>query len=846
MKKIFCLTVLIVSFYAVCCYAADILPPEAIIGKGWAEVKKGNLTEAEKIFRFAESHLTGDHRAKALEGLAAVQFRLDQNKPKKTPKTVKKDPDLIFKQVEADGWEKFNDGDYKSALNLFQKARKARDIDVFNNSAYGEALAYIRIGNPKPAAEILFALFNSGFSRELTAKQLTPIVESNDFTKKNALKAYFSTKFAAEKDTGQKILYLQYYSVLAADSSALAMAEKISAPLSDEQSKIVNSIKIDIIHKNIKASQKDNLKTISEIDKLLAIAPNDAGMLLTRAWLCLDACKYDCAETSFNQLLKSSPDNEEYVYGLTMAYYDGNKDDDAIAASYGAKSDRITSLRDAVFNKKAADSYQNKDYEGTLKAIASISKPNDDNEELKAWSLYHLSRHDEAFKIFAELYKKAPSGKTAGDLIAITDNNVNSYKKTLSVLDDREKQPISDKLAELYGQKEQFCNASKYASGKSCYYNSDSTLIRAGYDFRNKTGSRGTSELRSSEAGLAAIVPLGRGWRAQASQKYIHLDSGKADTYPYAGKYYKYESTGVKVNDLSTKADLYSTSAEVIKEGVIFYSFGIGSTPYGGEIDPALTFKLSAWSENAKIKLYRKAVEDSILSISGLNDPYSGAEWGRVTDTGLSANYTLPFSSDYWVSLTGYADTYQGKNTAGNSSVAIDSAIGKTIEIGNTYNTFGLYASYFSYQNNQNHFTFGNGGYFSPQDATDYGLLYKIENNPCGQTWFSASVSGGYLSYHAASSRRYKKTSGDVSGAADFYADYPSENKSGFDGTLKFAILQRLSSHFALGSYIGMNISSRYNETIAGVALTYTPEKQKSLVNYKDMFGRKIYKEWEY
>lgn len=850
MKKLYCFIIIMVAFLTFYSYAAEILPPETIIGKGWAEVKKGNLNEAEKIFRFAELNLSGDYKKQAKDGLAAIKYRRNQNMPQpknNTPKILKKealDTNIVFKQAEADGWKKFNSGDYKNAIPLFSKAKRSTDKDLFNNASYGEALSYLKLGNQKQASDILYALFVSGFDKDVIAKQLATIIKNNDTAKKNALKSYFSNQFYSSTKTDQQVLYFQYYSTLANDNTVLSMSDKIKQPMTQEQLKTVNGIKTGILYKNIASSTSDNLSKLAEIDKLLTIYPNDKGMLQTKAWLCLEECKYDCATTTFKQLLNLSPNNEEYVYGLTLTYYDSAKFNEAVDVSSGAKSVRLTSLRDTILNKKASELYQDKDYDGTIKIIDTIEIPSDDNIELKAWSLYHLSRRDEAFRIFADLYKKSPSEKTAGNLVSVTEYNETGLKKALAVLNANDKQTISDKLAEIYGLKEQFYNSCLFATDKSCYYNSDSVLLSGGFSFSDKSGSKGTSQLSASTFNLRAVIPYENGWRAKASQSFAHLDSGSANAYPYVGKYYKYEDTGVKLRDLKTSADVYTTSAEFTKEGDIFYSFGIGSTPYGGTIDPSVTLKLSAWSETAGIKIYRKSVDDSILSATGLKDPYSDATWGRVIDTGISGHYVFRIDSQWWLSLSGSADFYKGNNTADNGSVSIDSAIGKTITTGTIDNTFGMYLSYFNYNNNQNHYTFGNGGYFSPQNATDLGLLYKIENKPCTSTWFSASFSGGYLSYTADAAARYSNTTGDVSTASDFSTDYASEKKKGFDTVAKLAVLHRLTDHFVLGGYFGSNLSSRYNETKFGLTLTYSFEPQKSLVNYKDMLGATLYTAW--
>ncbi len=60
----------------------------------------------------------------------------------------------------------------------------------------------------------------------------------------------------------------------------------------------------------------------------------------------------------------------------------------------------------------------------------------------------------------------------------------------------------------------------------------------------------------------------------------------------------------------------------------------------GGALDPTLVGRagltgVQDWG-NWDVSIYRNSVKQSILSYTGLIDPYTGNTWGRVSEDGLS------------------------------------------------------------------------------------------------------------------------------------------------------------------------------------------------------------------
>ena len=123
--------------------------------------------------------------------------------------------------------------------------------------------------------------------------------------------------------------------------------------------------------------------------------------------------------------------------------------------------------------------------------------------------------------------------------------------------------------------------------------------------------------------------------------------------------------------------------------------------------------------------LSRRAVNDSLVSFAGAEDARSGLKWGGVTANGgrLQLGYD---NGDYGV--YGYAGLYKllGHNVEDNTRIEGGSGIYWYLLNDDTRQlTTGLGVTAIRYDNNQGNFTYGNGGYFSPQNFFSIGVPFS-------------------------------------------------------------------------------------------------------------------------
>ncbi|MGJ8668309.1 MAG: cellulose synthase subunit BcsC-related outer membrane protein [Oceanococcus sp.] len=155
------------------------------------------------------------------------------------------------------------------------------------------------------------------------------------------------------------------------------------------------------------------------------------------------------------------------------------------------------------------------------------------------------------------------------------------------------------------------------------------------------------------------------------------------------------------------------------------WSLDLGLTPVGFERQQwvgGIAYTDNWGSHDIRARLQQRAQTSTLLSFAGATDPVSGTFWGAPLAQVLSfdiakyeARYDYFFSID-WQQLS-------GKNIADNS--AILSRVGGDIKLLNQSVAeffVGLSASYWSYDNNQRFYSFGHGGYYSPQSYLSIAL----------------------------------------------------------------------------------------------------------------------------
>jgi tetratricopeptide (TPR) repeat protein len=345
--------------------------------------------------------------------------------------------------------------------------------------------------------------------------------------------------------------------------------------------------------------------------------------------------------------------------------------------------------------------------------------------------------------------------------------------------------------------------------------------------FRVRTGETGLSALKEL-TGTAELSTGVGGSRLALRAGAVVLDSGRPTGSALArfGTNATAEAQGI----VAAKPSLLTQAVTQHAAGVaVSASFAgplvqaeVGTTPLGfektritwhGAISPRFSANASgrAWFE-------RKPVTDSVLAYAGTRDPVTGTFWGQVMRTGggMSVSYDRDGTGVY---SDGSYSRYAGSNVPNNSGYQMNVG-GYTRFLGDARSslTGGINFNYQHYANNQNFFTFGHGGYFSPQSffSVSVPVRYNLKSD---RLEIHAEVAPGYQSYNQDQVALYP-TNPAAQATLDSLKAQDTDVRSFYDGISQtgFAIAANGSVYYRvqpgtrIGAEFGVNTFGNYNE----------------------------------
>ncbi|TQI79698.1 tetratricopeptide repeat protein [Serratia fonticola] len=261
------------------------------------------------------------------------------------------------------------------------------------------------------------------------------------------------------------------------------------------------------------------------------------------------------------------------------------------------------------------------------------------------------------------------------------------------------------------------------------------------------------------------------------------------------------------------------------------YKVDVGSTPLGSGISSVVggatwSPKLSQHS-TLGLTVERRAVKDSLLSYVGTEDTITGKKWGAVTKNGGSINLGY---DDGVVGAYGGVGLYDylGENVASNKSVTGNlGAYIRPYKDDENELKVGVNVNYMNFDKNLSYFTYGQGGYFSPQDYLSISLPVEFTKKQDNFTYIlGASV--GYQTYSNQESPYFPNDPNLQSQLEDLVskgygteAKYASEDKSGIGYSLKAGGTYKVTPSMLVGGQLGYDTFGSYSESTALLYFKY-------------------------
>jgi len=387
-----------------------------------------------------------------------------------------------------------------------------------------------------------------------------------------------------------------------------------------------------------------------------------------------------------------------------------------------------------------------------------------------------------------------------------------------------------------------------------------SSTISGGLLFRNRAGEDGLSNLTDIEAPIEGRIKAGNG-HIVVSATPVTLDAGTANTSSVstvarfgaglANANLPAAPTTAEVDALTSQNTFGSQNASGVGLSIGYENQSVqgdvGVTPlgfpeqnivaglkYNGGITDKVTYSLA---------VARRAVTDSLLSYAGARDQGAGLEWGGVTSNGALGNLGWDDgTSGLYVNaafqyLTGY-------NVESNNAVKGGGGVyTRVVKDTDQTLTVGVNTTLMRYDKNLSYFTYGQGGYFSPQQ-------YVILNLPVEWTGrngaFTYDLKGSIgVQHYREDPSNYFPTRSDLqkdaatnatavnatlgANTVDAGAVYPGQSKTGVAYSLNATGEYQLAPQLSFGATASLGNAYQYREWIAAVYVRYSFTKQLGL-----------------
>ncbi|WP_337012941.1 cellulose synthase complex outer membrane protein BcsC [Pantoea sp. AS142] len=253
------------------------------------------------------------------------------------------------------------------------------------------------------------------------------------------------------------------------------------------------------------------------------------------------------------------------------------------------------------------------------------------------------------------------------------------------------------------------------------------------------------------------------------------------------------------------------------------WSADLGTTPLGFEVTNwtgGLSWKTDVKQLGVTLTASRRPIASSLLSYAGTRDPAAsgGKSWGGVVATGgsIGLSYDQGGAHGVWGDISAHQIT--GKNVADNSRERLMGGYYyKLVNNDNRRATVGLNSMLWHYQKDLSGYTFGQGGYYSPQQYLSFAVPVTWRQRT--ENWsfdLGGSVSWSHSKTDA--QQRYPVNPGYA------LASNPSSASSSGGGigyTLQAVVERRLTSGWFIGAGVDIQQAKDYTPSHGLIYVRY-------------------------
>ncbi len=524
----------------------------------------------------------------------------------------------------------------------------------------------------------------------------------------------------------------------------------------------------ELFFKAAEKAEPDVLATDTYEKLLTCTLPEDLqmGILDKLAWYYYNRGDTSRAELLFTRLQKENPGNSDAALGLGYIRLNSGRAAEALAilkASGVADTDKVRELKRLVYIRLGWEKYDGGDFDSAVafaRQALAIRPDDPDALVLEGWGALKRGESDLALGDFETLVKLEPSSKNLTQLMdaQLFANHYRDARKTAGIMAASKSPELHQRAADFFFQHKEPIRAARILEPdiSTCYQNADTLQIQLESYIRHRDGDTGTSRLDEYALPLEVQIPMESGLRLSVGLTSKRIGSGNGRIPALSGSYYHYlDDESLQTDQLKDKT-VAIPQVGIFSEGETRWSIRLGTTPLNGTVSATPTGEIRLETDRWHLAVHRYSVTESVLSTIGLEDPYTDRTWGRVVRSGIAAGATKTLGKTYWVSVSAGADLYTGHNIRKNSRVDGNLSAGGTWQYRNGSSlSSGLFFYAQHFKRNSDFFTFGHGGYYSPDLMTMLGPFANYRSPTCRKWQFDFQGSMGWLHEKTADSPRY-------------------------------------------------------------------------------------------
>lgn len=602
-------------------------------------------------------------------------------------------------------------------------------------------------------------------------------------------------------------------------------------PLLSQSAQPAARAKIDlaVVQTRLAQAPRGSAQERDALEAFLRVAPHDAAARERLAWLLLERKDAAGAARQFSALRSANPGHADFARGLALALQAQGKIEDALAILGDPPRPEWTAVARDLHLEGARRLAHDGLHAAALihvEKAARLGPLQRSEQEFWIWTLMAAGQPDQAAARSIALYREYRDRAAAMlcfDILQATGSaaQIQELEQDLAASAD---EALREVLAERLAARGELRSAARAnPQPTSCYFNCDQPDGSLGLTMRHKDGDSGLSRLDQLSTPVEIRYPLSGGRLVRVGAVMHRLDAGGAPRTPYMGTYFRsldgQRADGSNIEEQTVWAPYVAIGSEK-RSGS---SLELGSTPLNAAVDPMPVFQFAYQQKgDYRVAVHQCAVQDSMLSFVGQEDPYSEARWGRVLRTGLELEKTFALDGAYWLTLAGRGDYYWGENVEDNLSITGTASLGKTLAWPDNWATnIGIFSTVQHFQRNSDFQTYGHGGYFSPEFFVMAGPFVRMTSQLCRDWFVDAEASLGLMHYRTASADKY--VGADVSGLLDpdaveeWRGTFLGETKTGIGVGGRLQALRLLTDWTALGGFAAINTSTDHQQWEAGL-----------------------------